>query len=97
MAKPGYGQVSRNPDNDDGENAGATKRSNVAHGVLQPRRTGGEGGISGSAKELQNAFIESPGVPLDDLAGKQAEAKDEDGDKDDANEHPFLDVTGASD
>src|SRR5215813_6245866 len=96
MAQPRYGQVSRDADNDDGENAGATEPSDVAHGVLQPRRTGGEGGISGSAKKLQNAFIEGLGVPLDDLAGEQTEAKDEDGDQDDADKHPFLDVTGGS-
>src|SRR5262245_18497336 len=94
MAQPRYGQISCDPDNDDGENAGATEGRHVAHGLPQPRRPGGEGGISGHSKELQNAFVEGLGVPLDDLAGEQAEAKDEDGDQDDADEHPLLDVAG---
>src|SRR5262245_53579561 len=96
MAQPRDGQVASNPDNDDREDAGTTERSDVTHGVLQPSRAGRAGRISGSAKKLQNALVEGLGVTLDDLAGEQAEAKDEHGDQDDTDEHPPFDVTGGS-
>src|SRR5262245_53083687 len=53
MAQPRYGQICCDPDNDDGENNGATEGRHVAHGLPQPRRPGGEEGISGRAKNCK--------------------------------------------